>query len=91
QSEALDYETPRQKVGLLQQIITYNLPLDFTTQQQNLITGMTQERINSLALTHLLLEKMVILVVGDKALINASLTALGYPIVELDTEANPVN
>ncbi len=91
QSEALDYETPRQKLGLLQQIITYNLPLDFTTQQQNIINGLTQERINSLALAHLPLEKMVILVVGDKALINTSLTALGYPIVELDTEANPVN
>jgi hypothetical protein len=30
-------------------------------------------------------------VVGDKAVIGDSLAELGYPIVELDTEGNPVN
>ncbi|MES2624413.1 MAG: pitrilysin family protein [Pseudomonadota bacterium] len=91
QSEALDYETPGQKASLLEQIITYNLPVDFVRQQQTIINGLTQERVMALAQTHLPLDKMIILVVGDKAVINESLTALGYNIVELDTEANPVN
>ena len=90
QSEALDYETPGQKARLLDQIITYNLSADFVRQQQAVISGMTQERVLELARTHLPVENMKILVVGDKAVIYDSLLALGYPIVELDAEANPV-
>jgi hypothetical protein len=60
-------------------------------RQQGIINSLTQERVMTLAQTHLPLEKMIILVVGDKAVINESLTELGYNIVELDTEANPVN
>jgi len=90
QSEALDYETPGQKASLLQQIITYRLQNDFVRQQQQLINNLTAERVNALANAHLPLEAMIIVVVGDKAVINDSLAALGYPIVELDTEANPL-
>jgi zinc protease len=90
QSEALDYETPGQKASLLEQIITYDLQSDFVRRQQNLITNLTVERVNELARTHLPVANMIILVVGDKAAINDSLVALGYPIVELDAEANPL-
>lgn len=90
QSEALDYETPGQKATLLQQIITYGLQADFVKRQQDLIAGLTTERVNALAKAHLPLEDMQILVVGDKAAINDSLVALGYDIVELDTEGNPL-
>jgi len=91
QSEARDYETPGQKARLLDQIITYDLPPDFVRQQQAVISGMTQERVLELAQKHLPVEQMKILVVGDKAVIGDSLAELGYPIVELDTEGNPVN
>lgn len=91
QSEALDYETPGQKARLLDQIITYDLPADFVRQQQAVISGITRERVIELAREHLPIEKMKILVVGDKAVIYESLEALGYPIVELDTEARPVD
>ncbi len=40
---------------------------------------------------YLPIENMAIVVVGDKAVIEESLQALGYPIVELDEEGNPVN
>ena len=91
QSEALDYETPGQKAGLLQQIITYDLEADFVREQQQILSGLTRDRINELAVEHLPLENMAIVVVGDKAVIEESLVELGYPIVELDAEANPVN
>jgi zinc protease len=91
QSEALDYETPGQKAGLLDQIITYDLEADFVRRQQQLITNLSTERINELARTHLPVENMIILVVGDKATTYDSLMALNYPIVELDVEGNPVN
>jgi zinc protease len=91
QSEALDYETPGQKASLLLQIMTYQLPSDFVRQQQGLITNLSADRVNTLAKTHLPVERMIILVVGDKASINDSLVSLGYPIVQLDTEGNPVS
>jgi len=91
QSEARDYETPGQKARLLDQIITYDLPADFVRRQQAVITGMTQERIQELAREHLPVDRMKIVVVGDKAVVGDSLAALGYPLVELDEEGNPVN
>jgi len=91
QSEARDYETPGQKARLLDQIITYDLPSDFVRQQQAVISGMTEEKILQLAQEHLPLNKMKILVVGDKEVVGESLAELGYPIVELDEEGNPVN
>jgi zinc protease len=91
QSEALDYETPGQKASLLQQIISYKLSNDFVRRQQQLITGLNAERVNELARRHLPLEEMIILVVGDKAVINESLVALGYPIAELDAEGRPLD
>ncbi|MDR2213837.1 MAG: insulinase family protein [Pseudomonadales bacterium] len=90
QSEALDYETPGQKANLLQQILTYQLPADFVRQQQDIISNLSMERVNNLARTHLPVESMIILVVGDKASIYNSLAELGYPIVELDTEGRPI-
>jgi zinc protease len=91
QSEALDYETPGQKASLLEQIITYDLDSNFVREQQALITALSADRVGELAREYLPLEDMIILVVGDKAAIYDSLVALGYPIVELDTEANPLN
>ncbi|MDT8397736.1 MAG: pitrilysin family protein [Pseudomonadales bacterium] len=90
QSEALDYETPGQKARLLEQIITYGLDRNFVRQQQAIIDAMTQENINALAREHLPLDRMRILVVGDKAVIEPSLQALGYPIVELNASAQPL-
>lgn len=90
QSEALDYETPGQKAGLLQRIATYGLQNDYVKKQQQIIADMTAERINSLSKTHLPLENMQILVVGDKKVFNDGLKALGYKIVELNAEGNPL-
>ena len=90
QSEALDYETPRQKAVLLGQIIDYDLSSDFVIRQQEIINQLSIERVNALAQEHLPLEKMIIVVVGDKATIEPSLLELGYNIVELDSEGQPL-
>lgn len=91
QSDALDYETPWQKAGFLGQIIEYDLPENFVEQQARIISTITQEEINALAKKHLPLEKMIILVVGDKETVFSSLQELGYPIVELDADGNQIN
>jgi zinc protease len=91
QSDALDYETPWQKAGFLGQIIEYDLPRNFVEQQTTIINTISQEEINQLAKRYLPLEKMVILVVGDKETTLSSLKELGYPIVELNTDGEPVS
>jgi zinc protease len=91
QSEARDYETPGQKARLLSQIINYDLESDFVRRQQDVISNLSAERVLELAQQHLPLEQMKILVVGDKAVIGESLVELGYPIIEMDEEGNPLN
>ncbi|MGY8790465.1 MAG: hypothetical protein ACKVKR_09350, partial [Pseudomonadales bacterium] len=91
QSEARDYETPGQKARLLNQIINYDLERDFVRRQQDVLSSLNTERIQELAQQHLLVEQMKILVVGDKAVIGESLAELGYPIIEMDEEGNPLN
>jgi zinc protease len=90
QSEALDYETPGQKSRLLGQIIEYDLESDFVIRQQQMINDLTIERVNELATKHLPVEEMILLVVGDKMLIEDELINLGYNIVELDSEGRPL-
>lgn len=90
QSEALDYETPGQKARLLGQIIEYDLDRNFVNVQQQIINDLTMDRVNDLAREHLPVEEMILLVVGDKMLIEESLIELGYNIVELDSEGQPL-
>ena len=91
QRDALNYETPTQKAGFLGRIIEYDLPASFVDEQSVIINDISRDELNALARETLPFEKMVLLVVGDKATIGESLTALGYPIVELDSAGAPVN
>jgi zinc protease len=49
------------------------------------------EQINALAKKHLPLDKMIVVVVGDKASNLEKVKALGYEVIELDAEGNSVN
>ena len=90
QVEALKYETLRQKAGFLSKILHYNLDKDFVTQQTKILQNISKNEIDELAKKHLPVEKMIITVVGDKALVKSGLEKLGYKIVELDINGNPV-
>jgi zinc protease len=91
QSDALNYETPRQKAGFLGGILQYSLPEDFVTTQGEIINGISKAEINTLAQEKLPFEEMLILVVGDKSVIGDSISALAYPVVELDSSGAVVN
>jgi len=90
QSEALKYETASQKAGFVKRILEYNLDKTFTDKQSEVLKTITKPEIDALAKKHLLYDKMIILVVGDKAKVYEGLTKLGYEMVELDTDGNPV-
>jgi zinc protease len=86
QRDALQYETPGRKLGLLGNILRYDLPLNYRTQQNNILKETDREVLNSLANKLIKPEDMAIVIVGDEATIRAELEALGMPIKMLDED-----
>lgn len=84
QSEALDYETPYQKASFMRLIQRYHLDEDFTVKQSDIIKTISKESLNKLASQELALDDMIILIVGDKTKVEASIRELGYPITVLN-------
>jgi zinc protease len=92
QSEARKYETGFQKAGFLNNILTYNLPGDYTEKQNQILKSMTVNDANNLAAKYLpAKDNLVILLVGDKALLADKIKAKGFEIVELDKEGKVIN
>tara|TARA_B110000967_G_scaffold208249_1_gene259827 strand:- start:10886 stop:13723 length:2838 start_codon:yes stop_codon:yes gene_type:complete len=84
-SEALDYETPFDKLNFLSNIIGYNLPSDYTSEQAAMINGMSVADINEVAKSQLKPENMIIIVVGHSYKVRDGLNDLGYgKIVEME-------
>lgn len=90
QSDARKYETAFQKAAFLNNIIRYSLDPGFVSQQSTILQGITKDEVNALSMKYLPIDKMSIVVVGDKAAIKPGLEKLGYEIVELDTDGNPI-
>ena len=86
QRDALRYETPGAKLGLLGNILRYDLPLNYRTQQSNILKETDRETLNALASQLIDPENMAIVVVGDEAGIREELEALGMPIRKLDED-----
>ncbi|WP_227006279.1 M16 family metallopeptidase [Rufibacter latericius] len=90
QSDARKYETSFQKASFLNNMLRYNLDADYVAKQNEILKNITKEEINALAKKYLPVEKMSIMLVGDKASIKPGLEKLGYDVVELDTEGAPI-
>ena len=86
QRDALQYETPGRKLGLLGNILRYDLPLNYRTQQNNVLKETDREALNALANELIQPGNMAIVVVGDEATIREELEALGMPIKKLDED-----
>ena len=91
QRDARSYETPRQKLGFLSEIITYDLSKSFVDEQSDILEKMTKAEMNTIAAKHLNIDDMIIVVVGDKAKIMDSIVELGYPVVEIDADGGAVD
>ena len=90
QRDARAYETPSQKLGFLSRMMTYNLEPSFVDEQASILQGMSKADMDALASKHLNLDEMIMVVVGDKAKHMDEVKALGYPVVELDPDGNPL-
>jgi zinc protease len=86
QRDALRYETPGSKLGLLNNIMRYDLPLNYRTLQKEILQSTDRETLNALAQELITPDHMAIVVVGDEAVIGTELEALGMPIVKLDED-----
>ena len=90
QSDALRYETSLQKAYFLGRIIEYNLPRNYVEQQSEILRKITKAEIDAIAKKELPVNNMIITVVGDKKLVEPGLKKLGYELIELDKEGDPV-
>jgi zinc protease len=86
QRDALQYETPGRKLGLLGNIMRYDLPLNYRTKQSNILKETDREALNTLANKLIQPNNMAIIVVGDEAAIRGELEELGMPIKSLDED-----
>jgi zinc protease len=59
-------------------------------QQSEILRNITKAEIDAIAKKRLPINNMIITVVGNKQRIKAGLERLGYEIVELDKEGDPV-
>lgn len=80
QQDALKYEAGYQKTGFLSRILTYGLDKDFTKQQNAILDKLTKAEVDALAKKHINVDRMAIVVVGDKASIYEGLSKLPYEI-----------
>lgn len=90
-SNALRFETLGALRGMLSQIAKYNLPFDYVKNQERQIQQMTIEEHKMLAQKYLQPDKMIYLIVGDKATQFDKLKELGLgdPIL-LDKDGNVI-
>ncbi|HEY1024606.1 MAG TPA: insulinase family protein, partial [Sphingobacteriaceae bacterium] len=88
QSDARRYETNGQKAAFLSRILDYNLKASYVQEQTSILKKISEKEIDALAKKYLDLDKMVIVVAGDKETVFAGLQKLGYEVVELDAEGN---
>lgn len=88
---ALEFETLGDKISILENISTYNLPQDYLKREQQMVMDMDLERARNLIQTYLDPSKMVYVVVGDARTQADRLQELGFgdPIM-IDKEGVPV-
>lgn len=77
-SNARAFETSGAKLGLLENIGKYDWPVDYVKQREEIVNGMTVEKIQALASKYVNAGKMYWLVVGDAKTQLPRMQELGY-------------
>ena len=90
QSDARNYETAQQKSAFIARMLMYDLPADYVKKQQTILKGINKNDIDAVTKKYLDVNKMNIVLVGDKKKIRPGLERLGYEIVELDADGRLV-
>ncbi len=88
QQDALKYETNYQKTTFIKRILDYNLKKDFVDEQQTILKNITKPEMDALAKKNLPYNNMVIVIVGNRAKLYDRVKALGYNVIDLDSDGN---
>ena len=75
-SASMKYETPNQKLGFLNRILTYDLDPSYINNQADILNDMTLNEINTIASNKIRPNEMAIVIVGNKYLIKKKLENL---------------
>lgn len=86
QQDALAYETLSNKAGFLLQLAMMELSPDYLAQQQEIVSKVDAGTLTKLAQQWLDPSDMVIVVVGDKAKLEKSLSKLHLPLYDFTLE-----
>ncbi|HSK74811.1 MAG TPA: insulinase family protein, partial [Pyrinomonadaceae bacterium] len=84
------FETVGQISNQLSTLVTYGLPDSYYNDYISKINAVTLADVNRVASKYLSPDKMAIVVVGDRKVIEPGLKQLGYEIAFIDAEGNPV-
>ena len=82
QNEALSYETPGKKSGFLRQLLQFDLPENYSEQQNKIINTITLKQLSDIAANELS-QPMQWIVVGDGQVIRSQLEKMNLEIVDL--------
>jgi zinc protease len=85
-SNARRFETQYSLLGMLQEISTYKLPVNYIENEEKVVNEMTLAQHKALANTYLDESKMLYLVVGDAATQFAQFKSMGFDEVKLITK-----
>ncbi len=75
----------------LSNLVVYNLPDTYFNDYISKINGVTLDDVNRAAKQYLDPSKMAIVIVGDRKVIEPGLKELGYGIIILDADGNPIS
>lgn len=90
--EARDYETLGQKLSILQQISSYNLPKDFISKNQEELKAYTVEDMKAVMDKYMNVDQMNYIIVGDAKTQLEGVEALNLKeVVKVDADGNPVD
>ncbi len=87
------FETVGQIGGRLDDIVVYDLPESYYNDYITKINSVTLADVNRVANKYLTPDKMAIVIVGDKSVIDSRLREIegvGQSIIYLDTDGNPI-
>ncbi|NOH82031.1 insulinase family protein [Vibrio sp. RE86] len=84
QQDALKYETPSQKAGLLNSILAYSLDEDYLKQRNEIVDTVDKTVLDKLAAKWFDPNDYQIIVVGDAKTLKPQLESLQIPIEELE-------
>lgn len=91
QSDARNYESGFQKAIFLSRIMEYKLPANYPKLQNKILADMSLAEINKINQSRYPdMNKLNIVLVGDKETVWSGLSKAGFEIVELDANGEPV-